>query len=205
MDKIEEIKKLKQLFDDGVITNEEFLIQKQKILGITLDEKTSNASTEQNNKNNSNLDEYENELLKQINEEKQKNIDKNDEENENFYEREKLKEKAKLEAQEEIREKRTTKRNKMIKDNINSAKNKMTKILKWILAVCCWLITLGSFSAISQSVLNIPIGIIFMVLGILACPTITEFTTKYAIYTRNKKWIVIVLIIIAIILMNSMY
>lgn len=205
MDKIEEIKKLKQLFDDGIITNEEFLIQKQKILGITLEEKINNDSTNQNNENKSDLDEYENELLKQVNEEKAKDTDNNnDAENDNFYEREKLKEKAKLEAQEEIRERRNAKRNKEIKDNINSVKNKIIKIIKWILAICCWSIALGSFFTIEKSVMYIPIGIIFAFLGFLACPLITKFTSKYVKYTKNKKWIVIVLIIIAIILMCNM-
>ena len=35
MDKLEEVKKLKQLLDDGIINDEDFKIKKAQILGIT--------------------------------------------------------------------------------------------------------------------------------------------------------------------------
>ena len=205
MDKIEEIKKLKQLYDDGIITNEEFSIQKQKILGISMEEKKKDDNSVNNfNAETDNLDEYENDLLKQINEKKEKNINNNKKEEDDFYKKEKLKEKAKLEAQEEVREKQNEIRNEKIKKNLNKGKNFTAKVIKWILAVFCWIMGLGSFLATGNGILYIPAGIMLIVLGFLSCPAITRLTTKNQVYTQYKKWIVSFLIVILFILLCSM-
>ena len=118
MNKIEEIKKLKQLLDDGIINNEEFTWQKQKILGLNAEDNNKNDYEKTNS-----LDDYESKLLKQLNEESNEEASSVKEplDEKDFYNREKIKEKAKLEAQEEMKEQR----NKKIKEDINAGKEKI--------------------------------------------------------------------------------
>ena len=190
MNKIEEIKKLKQLLDDGIINNEEFTWQKQKILGLNAEDNNKNDYEKTNS-----LDDYESKLLKQLNEESNEEASSVKEplDEKDFYNREKIKEKAKLEAQEEMKEQR----NKKIKEDINAGKEKILIIIKWVLAVFCWLGALGGFA---NGIKYLPYGIVFFLLGIMSCPSITKYTTKYKMYTNFKKWIVIGLVILLFLL-----
>ena len=97
MDKIEEIRELKKLLDDGVITEEDFAREKSKILGISIEEKIEDEEQEDRTIHKINVDEY-------INEKETNNVINNEENihkkesNEDFYEKERLREKARLDA-----------------------------------------------------------------------------------------------------------
>lgn len=67
MDKLEEIKKLKQLLDDGIIDEADFKMKKSQILGIAseiAEEKEIEEEGEVKAKSKS-LDDYEKELIEQ--------------------------------------------------------------------------------------------------------------------------------------------
>lgn len=214
MDKIEELKKIKQLLDEGIITEKDFINQKQKILGLKNSQKfeilNTNESPEiEQKKESRNIEEYEKELLeqKEILERKEKVTQNSSEstsiekkENNDFYQKEKMKEKAKLEAKEEIRERRIEKRNKKIKEQFHTGKNIMTNIIKWLLTI--FFIIFG-LTGISMDFKYKIIGITFLLLAILTCPFITQKTMQFEKYTKIKKYIVIVLIIILLILFGS--
>lgn len=203
MDKLEEVKKLKQLLDDGIIDENDFAQKKAEILGISKTEEvkteTVEATSEKEFKSKS-LDDYEKELIEQA---KKDNIDANAENSENqsdenYYKHEKLKAKAKLDAKEEIRKQRMVEQ----KEVVNKGLSKIARLFKWILAIFLWLIAIGSFGTASQSgFIYIPIGIVMLALGCMACPKITDITQKkYEAYTMHKTAIVWILIIVLFIL-----
>lgn len=189
MDKVEKVKKLKQLLDEGIITQEDFSIQKQKIFGLSDNTKAEPTS----------LEDYEKELIQQANDNNNKEVNEQNNYNISFYERERLREKAKLDAREEIREEKQQK----FKGKIHKATNNTKRIFKWILAVFCVIMGLGSFGASTEyGTIYIPIGIIFLLLGLMACPKVTDYTVRFEKYTKFKKTIVIILIVIFAILCN---
>ena len=124
MDKIEEIRELKKLLDDGVITEEDFAREKSKILGISIEEKIEDEEQEDRTIHKINVDEY-------INEKETNNVTNNEENihkkesNEDFYEKERLREKARLDAREELLKQRKEELNK----NITGFSNKMISFI----------------------------------------------------------------------------
>ena len=197
MDKLNEIKKLKKLLDDGIINEEDFKNKKAQLLGLSK-EKT-NIQEDQKSKS---LDDYEKGLLEQIEEEKL-NVDdsnsNNNNNNDDYYQKEKLKFKAKLDAEEEIRIKRKAE----TKAAIDRGTQKTKRILKWILAVFLWLAGIGSFATCSDGgLVYIPLGIIFLLQGCMACPAISDKTQKYNSYTAHKTFIVWITVILSIVLIS---
>lgn len=219
MDKIEEVKKLKSLLDDGVITEEDFSKQKKKLLEI------DNIEVEQKDTANhlpetkiSSLDEYEKKLTQEVDENKivEENVKKEneairenfeespnkDEENSDYYEKEKLKERAKLDAKEELKKQKASERNATIKDVTNTGVSKILTILKWIITIFmifCGIVSIGTSS--ESGGMYIIYGILMILIGLMACPYVTKFTTKFETYTKYKKIIVICLVILLLILM----
>lgn len=193
MDKIEEIRELKKLLDDGVITEEDFAREKSKILGISIEEKIEDEEQEDRTIHKINVDEYINE--KETNNEE--NIHKK-ESNEDFYEKERLREKARLDAREELLKQRKEELNK----NITGFSNKMISFIKGVLAVVLIIFGIASISGTTKEILNLPIGIIFIILGLMSSPKITNKTKEYEMYTKYKKIIVWMFIILLFILIS---
>lgn len=194
MDKLEEVKKLKQLLDDGIIDEIDFKMKKTQILGIsseTSKKEEFKEVVEERNKNKS-LDDYEKELIEQsevVEEEKSKTILNNDD----YYQQEKLKARAKLEVEEEIRSKRRAEQKTVVDKGVNKAK----RILKWILAVFLWIFGIGAIcTAIESGIVYVPLGILTLILGGMACPKITDKTQEYPTYTVHKTAIVWIIVII---------
>lgn len=194
---IDEIKELKQLLDDGIITREDFDKQKKKILGMPTKETEfidNSIKVELKKEESKSLDDYEKELIAETErqEEKEANREKDD-----YYGKEKLKEKAKLDAKEEAKKEKQD----QIKQNINKGATKSVRIFKWILTIFCWLMTFGSILALSQNIILYFLwAIIFALLGAMACPKITDHTQDFSTYTKYKKWIVTVLLILFVML-----
>ena len=46
-------------------------------------------------------------------------------------------------------------------------------------------------------------GIMFMILGLMACPNVTEYTRNFKVYTKLKPGIAVALVLILIVLMNT--
>ena len=197
MDKIEEIRELKKLLDDGVITEEDFAREKSKILGISIEEKIEDEEQEDRTIHKINVDEY-------INEKETNNVTNNEENihkkesNEDFYEKERLREKARLDAREELLKQRKEELNK----NITGFSNKMISFIKGVLAVVLIIFGIASISGTTKEILNLPIGIIFIILGLRSSPKITNKTKEYEMYTKYKKIIVWMFIILLFILIS---
>ena len=197
MDNIEEIRELKKLLDDGVITEEDFAREKSKILGISIEEKIEDEEQEDRTIHKINVDEY-------INEKETNNVTNNEENihkkesNEDFYEKERLREKARLDAREELLKQRKEELNK----NITGFSNKMISFIKGVLAVVFIIFGIALISGTTKEILNLPIGIIFIILGLMSSPKITNKTKEYKMYTKYKKIIVWMFIILLFILIN---
>lgn len=179
MDKIEEVKKLKQLLDDGVITEEDFAFQKKKIfsIGEQKEEQIENE-IEEDEDDKKTLEEYEQELI----EETQK---------QEMNRAENLKKTAEKEKNRTVAEDKQ----KKVKDE---NKHKTTK---WIVAVFCWLLSVGSIGLfLENALIYVPMCIIFLLLGLMACPQITEYTKKFEKYTKYKTLIVWFLIMLFVLL-----
>ncbi len=175
MDKIEKLKKLKNLLNDGAITQEEFSIEKSKILGI------KNKTPMIKNKSTAELEQAK----------------------KDFFDKEKLKAKAKLEAEMEIKEIEKAKNAKKMKKIINMGTSKGKTVFFWFLTIFCFLVSLGSFVTLKTNIIIYLFnGIIFLILGIMACPKISEKTKRCKLYTKLKKYIIILLLILFIVLTN---
>lgn len=179
-------------------------MKKSQILGLASEPSTQDniehskiEEVEQNDKNKS-LDEYEKELLKQsVIEDKaeQKSVTQT---NDDYYQREKLKEKAKLDAKEEIRSKRRAEQKVVVDKGVN----KIKRIIKWIIAFILWIFAIACFSIIgSNGMVYLPLGLLVLILGVMSCPKITDITQKYETYTKHKTIIVWILVIILFVIM----
>lgn len=192
MDKLEEVKKIKQLLDDGIIDEEDFKNKKAQILGIESED--VEAEPKENKIKSKSLDDYERELLEQSEVEEKSTTKANDD----YYQKEKLKARAKLDAAEEIRSKRKAEQ----KTAVDKGVNKIKRILKWALTVLLWIFAVGSFCTSDSGIVYIPIGLLSLILGCMACPKITDKTQKYETYTMHKTVIVWILVILLFVVMT---
>lgn len=190
MDNLEEVKKLKQLLDEGIIDENDFKRKKAQLLGLPIEKVVEKAEDvhidKAENVNSKTLEDYEKELLKQS---KMEKID-------DYYEREKIRARAELEAEAEMRSKRRLEQ----KEVIDKGANKVKRIVKWILAIFLWVFAITSFTVTEVTLMYIPIGILTFVLGCMACPKITDITQKYEAYTMHKTAIVWITIIITLVI-----
>jgi len=198
MDKLEEVKKLKQLLDDGIIDENDFAQKKAEILGIVKEETTEEEQKKETKSKS--LDDYEKELMAQSEIGEETNEKSQTKANDDYYQKEKLKAKAKLDAEEEIRAKRRNETKVAVKKGVNGTK----KILKWILAIALWIFGVASICvAFSSRWFYIPMGIIMILQGCLACPKITDYTQnnpKFEAYNMHKTMIVIITVIVWVVL-----
>lgn len=203
MDTINEIKKLKELLDEGIITKEDFEKQKQKVLGIVKNEETIKQEEIEEQTKSKSINDYEKELIQQLEQqqsrenekefEQKENEEKIRRENQELYEKERLKEKAKLDAKAE----KTKERNTKIKQNVDKSVGKGIRIFKWIVAIALWILGIGGIGAsFSNGFVYIFIGIELFLLGIMACPKITDYTEKFEAYTKFK-WAIVVILVVA--------
>ena len=197
MDKLEEVKKLKKLLDEGIIDEEDFAKKKSELLGISkeitsVEKEETKKETKPKSKS---LDDYEKELMEQS-ENVEENIEKSNSNNaDDYYQKEKAKIRAKLDAEEEIRKNRKAEQKVVVDKSINKTK----RIFKWILAAICWMGGIACVCMVSDWFMNLPEGIIFLILGCMACPKITDYTVnnqKLTAYTKHKTAIVWILIIL---------
>ena len=195
MDKLEEVKRIKQLLDDGIIDEDDFAKKKAEILGISEQETKEEIIDEEEGKNKS-LDDYEKELIAQSVTEKESTEKSQTKAADDYYQKEKLKVKAKLDAEEEIRAKRRSETKAAVDKGVNVTK----KGLKWILAVALWIVGVASICTVfSSGWVYMPLGIIMVIQGCMACPKITEYTQnndKFQTYTMHKTMIVIITIVV---------
>lgn len=210
MNKIEEIKELKALLDEGVITEEEFSEQKKRLLEIENVTVEQQDTTPPPSESKMSLDDYEKKLIQEIEESKTaEEINKeeiNKGENNNSYDKELLKKRAKLEADEAKRKKRGLRKNTKAEKTDN---NKVEiydvglTVLKWILTVFMFLLAVIQFSMISDYGKNYAVyGAFFVLFALMACPPITRFTSLFRTYTKFKKYIVIFLVILLFVLIG---
>jgi hypothetical protein len=194
MDKLEEVKKLKKLLDDGIIDEEDFTRKKAELLGMTKPEAKEEDFRKEATKIKS-LDDYEKELINQSENQEEINNKSDANPNDEYYLKEKLKAKAKLDAEEEIRDKRKAEKKAAVNKGVNQTK----RVLMWILAVVLWILGITSMCMTSQGIVYLFIGIIFFLQGCMACPKITDYTqsnSKFEVYKKYKTlfvWITIIL------------
>ena len=217
MDKLDEVKKLKQLLDEGIIDEDDFKRKKAQILGLSgnnvkeelKEEVEEPKETKVNKTKSKSLDDYEKELMEQSekseqSEQKEIKVDSSTESNDDYYQKEKLKARAKLDAEEEIRKNRKAEQKAVVDKGVT----KIKKIFKWILAVLCWMVALGTALSVVEGniVVNIISMLIYLVLGCMACPKITDITqnnSKFDTYTKYKTLIVWILIIVWVVLISA--
>ncbi len=189
MDKLEEIKKLKQLLDEGIIDENDFQRKKTQILGLS-EKEAGKVEIKNENNESKTLDDYEKELLEQSkiqSEELETKLD------DDYYQQEKIKARAQLDAQEEIRQKRKKERKVIVDKGISKTK----RLLKWIFAGFLWIFGISAICIAKESgIVYIPLGILTIILGCMACPKITDKTQKYQAYTMHKTIIIWIIVII---------
>lgn len=208
MDKLEEVKKLKQLLDEGIIDEDDFKRKKAQILGLagnnTKEEIKKETEEPKANKTKSkSLDDYEKELMEQSEQEDEVKEDSSTKSNDDYYQKEKLKARAKLDAEEEIRKNRKAEQKAVVDKGVTKTK----RIFKWILAVLCWIVALGTALGVVEGniIVNIISVLIYLVLGCMACPKITDITqnnSKFDSYTKHKTLLVWILIIVWVVLIS---
>lgn len=197
MDKLEELRDLKKLLDEGVIDEEDFTIQKRRLLDLDLPEKKEEPIIEREESQEESLEEYEKELRKEV-EEAEKSQDETKDELNNYYEKMRLQELGKLDAHEEVRKERIAERNAAVNTGVNKLKN----LFKWVLTMFLLISGVGTLVQPEENfVLTISAGILFIILGIMACPTITGYTKEFRMYTKLKTIIAIVLTLILLVLL----
>lgn len=203
MDKIEELEKYKKLLDDGAITEDEFRLMKQKILGLkTDDEKAAEKQAER--------------------EQALAEIEKMREEKRRAQEEAQARELAEKQRQEAARQWQIAEQNRLIQEErqrqdaaraqemkirqernqkmqgtVKTAASVLKTVLLWIVTVFLILYTLGAFGTGGiKYVLN---GIDSLLLAVLCCPLITKKVKsipKVEQYYGIKKIITIVLVIL---------
>lgn len=198
MDKLEEIKKIKQLLDEGIIDENDFKTKKAQILGIeskTQNEKENVEIVKEKEAKSKSLDDYEKKLTEQLEKVKEEKLETKMKDD--YYQQEKLKVKAKLDVEEEMRSKRRAEQKSVVNKGINKTK----RILKWILTVFLLIFGIASIFTVTESrIVYIPLGILTLALGGMTCPKITDKTQKYEAYTMHKTTIVWIIVIVWIVL-----
>lgn len=198
MNNIEEIEKFKALLDQGVISKEEFLHQKQKILGLT-----------SNKEKNSEIENITNKKILEGKENFESEQSKTNTDISEIYEIEKAKQRAKLDAEQELKD--TIKKQYQDIENFNSEErdkrineitNKILNSLKWVITIFLLILTLSAFISFNddRNWKMIAIGIIYLLLGLMSCPSITRITTKYQKYTKYKKFIILFIFVLILLI-----
>ena len=212
MDKIEELEKYKKLLDDGAITEDEFRLMKQKILGLkTDDEKAAEKQAEREQalaeiekmreeKRRAQEEAQARELAEKQRQEAARQAEQNrinQMQLQQTYNEEKAKEAARLDAARAQEMKIRQERNQKMQGTAKTAASVLKTVLLWIVTVFLILYTLGAFGTGGiKYVLN---GIDSLLLAVLCCPLITKKVKsipKVEQYYGIKKIITIILAIL---------
>ena len=226
MDKIEELEKYKKLLDDRAITEDEFRLMKQKILGLKTDEEKAaekQAEREQALAEIEKLREEKKRAQEEVQareaaERQRQAAEQNriiqEERNrqqaeqaeqarinqmqlQQAYNEEKAKEAARLDAARAQEMKIRQERNQKMQGTAKTAASVLKTVLLWIVAVFLILYAVGAFSI--GGIKYVLSGIDSLLLAVLCCPLITKKVKsipKVAQYYGIKKIITIVLVIL---------
>lgn len=212
MDKIEELEKYKKLLDDGAITEDEFRLMKQKILGLkTDDEKAAEKQAEREQalaeiekmreeKRRAQEEAQARELAEKQRQEAARQAEQNrinQMQLQQTYNEEKAKEAARLDAARAQEMKIRQERNQKMQGTAKTAAAVLKTVLLWIVTVFLILYTLGAFG--TGGIKYVLSGIDSLLLAVLCCPLITKKVKsipKVEQYYGIKKIITIVLVIL---------
>lgn len=220
MDKIEELEKYKKLLDDGAITEDEFRLMKQKILGLKTDEEKAAEKQAEREKALAEIEKLREEKKRaqeevQAREAAEQNRIIQEERNrqeaarqaeqvrinqmqlQQAYNEEKAKEAARLDAARAQEMRIRQERNQKMQGTAKTAASVLKTVLLWIVAVFLILYAVGAFSI--GGIKYVLSGIDSLLLAVLCCPLITKKVKsipKVAQYYGIKKIITIVLVIL---------
>lgn len=187
MDKIEELEKYKKLLDDGAITEDEFRLMKQKILGLkTDDEKAAEKQAEREQalaeiekmreeKRRAQEEAQARELAEKQRQEAARQAEQNrinQMQLQQTYNEEKAKEAARLDAARAQEMKIRQERNQKMQGTAKTAASVLKTVLLWIVTVFLILYTLGAFG--TGGIKYVLSGIDSLLLAVLCCPLITK-------------------------------
>lgn len=202
MDKIEELEKYKKLLDDGAITEDEFRLMKQKILGLkTDDEKAAEKQAEREQalaeiekmreeKRRAQEEVQAREAAERQRQAAEQNRIIQEERNrqeaarqaeqarinqmqlQQAYNEEKAKEAARLDAARAQEMKIRQERNQKMQGTAKTAASVLKTVLLWIVTVFLILYTLGAFG--TGGIKYVLSGIDSLLLAVLCCPLITK-------------------------------
>ena len=202
MDKIEELEKYKKLLDDRAITEDEFRLMKQKILGLKTDEEKAaekQAEREQALAEIEKLREEKKRAQEEVQareaaERQRQAAEQNriiqEERNrqeaarqaeqarinqmqlQQAYNEEKAKEAARLDAARAQEMKIRQERNQKMQGTAKTAASVLKTVLLWIVAVFLILYAVGAFSI--GGIKYVLSGIVSLLLAVLCCPLITK-------------------------------
>lgn len=194
MDNIEEVIKLKQLLDEGIIDEEDFRRKKAELLGIKKEYSTNpnNSKNNESKSSNNRLEDYEKELIAQ-NELKEKYNNESSDSNYNYYERLKLKAKVNLETEQEYRRQKREEQKEVLLKYTDTLKF----IVNWILAIVLWVSgTIFILASFSLHFVYFATGLIMLLQGSMLCPKTSERTVNFPTYTKYKPLIFFITIFI---------
>lgn len=207
MEKIEELEKYKKLLDDGAITEDEFRLMKQKILGLKTDEEKAAEKQAEREKALAEIEKLREEKKRAQEEvqareaaERQRQAEQariNQMQLQQAYNEEKAKEAARLDAARAQEMKIRQERNQKMQGTAKTAASVLKTVLLWIVAVFLILYAVGAFSI--GGIKYVLSGIDSLLLAVLCCPLITKKVKsipKVAQYYGIKKIITIVLVIL---------
>ena len=231
MGEIEELEKYKKLFDDGALSEEEFRMLKQKLLGLKTDEEKELERQQERERALEEIEqmkaqraaiqsEEEQAVQEQKTEEQADGLNHEAQEREagcaeesvqagqkreskyqQTYEVEKAKEQARLEAIREAELKLQQEKREKIQSTAKGAASLGIKISLWFITVFFVLMAISCFSL--QYFLT---GIVSLLIGIMACPKISvkcKGITQLQPVLKYKKIIVIVLVILWMVLIST--
>lgn len=198
MDEFKELEKYKNLLDTGVITEEDFRVLKQKLLGLKTDEEKAM--------------EREQERVAAMAEIEALRAEKKAEEEKLLSEQRRLeakeaRKKQLLEQEIKFRAEKAAQK-EMIDQTAKKVTSSVRTIIMWAITVFCLLFSISSFGvSLTEGLLYIITGIFFALWAMMACPIITEKTKnleQLTTYYKYKKVIVTLSIILLLILIVIM-
>lgn len=224
MGNIEELEKYKKLLDDGALSEDEFRMLKQKLLGLKTDEEKELERQQERERALAEIEQMKAEQAAIQTEEEQAVQEQNTEEQadglnheaqereagcaeesvqagqkreskyQQTYEIEKAKEQARLEAIREAELKLQQEKRGKIQSTAKGAASLGIKILLWFITVFFALMVISCFS-----IHYFLTGIVSLLIGIMACPIISakcKEISQLQPVLKYKKIVVIVLVIL---------
>ncbi len=211
MDAIKELEKYKSLLDEGALTEEEFRQIKQKLLGLTTDAEKYAQSQGQQQKDLEEMGAVQAvEQWRQEQEEaerwKQEQVRQQEEvasRQQHMFDEEKIRERAQLEAAKEMEIAKKMEHAERIKQTARTTTSVVRKIFLWAITVCFAFLAWGSLLLLEEGAVYAIYCVLDLLVAIMACPLITAKIKEIpalGMYYRFKKWIVVVLVVLMVVL-----